>query len=160
MPMDEGAAFAHSRRSALVVVRIETPAVCAPVQGKCDAPCMLYGTGWCEATAPLTIGQSLASWRWLREGTAHAPCCTHAGDFTCSMRPSARCALLTRILFTAHGGWGRQAPDASPPWGKFTLTARLLHAPGARDCTSTQPRVTILFLEEGGYDDQAFGGRR
>lgn len=76
------------------------------------------------------------------------PCCTRRGDFNLSMRPSARRALLTRILFTAHGGWGQQIPGVSPPRAKFSLSARLLHAPGVRDCTSNEPRRTIY--REGG----------
>src|SRR5215210_3358372 len=83
---------------------------------------------------------------WLGEGTAMNPCCTPTGDFTLSVRPSARCALLTRILFTAHGGWDQQIPDASPPWAKFLLSARLLLAPGARDWSSVEPRWTTSTL--------------
>src|SRR3954447_886793 len=88
---------------------------------------------------------------WLGEGTAMNPCCTRRGDFNLSVRPSARCALLTRILFTVHGGWEQQSPDASPPWTKLLLSARLLHAPGVRDCPSSEPRWTTSTLEIGGF---------
>ncbi len=77
------------------------------------------------------------------------PCCTPMGDFILSVRPSARCALLTRILFTALGGWEQQVPDASPPWAKFSLSARLLLAPGARDWSSVEPLDTTSI--KGGF---------